>query len=59
MLPSERNELWARRAGYTVLILIALYLVFWIASFVYRVTRQALEQRRPPPEARLYRVWTG
>jgi hypothetical protein len=59
MLPSEKAELWVRRVGYTVLILLALYIVQWIAGFVYRVARQVLEQRRPPPEACLHLIERG
>jgi hypothetical protein len=51
MLPSEKTELWTRRIAYAVLILIALYLLVWLTGFVYRVTRRALQQRQPPPEA--------
>lgn len=51
MLPSEKSEIWARRVGYAVLVLIGLYILIWVTGFIYRVTRQALQQREPPPEA--------
>jgi hypothetical protein len=59
MLPAEKSELWARRIGYGLLLLIALYLLVWLTGFVYRVTRRALEQRQPPPEACLQQTRTG
>ena len=51
MLPSEKAERWVRRIGYAALILIALYVIVWLASFISRITRQALEQRAVPTEA--------
>jgi len=54
MLPSERSELWLRRIGYALLVAIALYIVIWVTGFIYRVTRQALQQRELPPEACLF-----
>jgi hypothetical protein len=52
MLPSEKAEMWVRRIGFTVLILIALYITIWLVRFIHGNYHKALEQREPPPEAR-------
>jgi hypothetical protein len=52
MLPSEKAERWVRRIGYAALILIALYAITWLTSFIFRITRQALRQRTLPGDAR-------
>jgi Na+-transporting methylmalonyl-CoA/oxaloacetate decarboxylase gamma subunit len=52
MLPSEKWELWVRRIGYTVLILMALYIIVWVVRFIGKNYGRAMEQREIPPEAR-------
>ena len=52
MLPSEKADLWVRRIGYAALILIALYIIVWIARFIAGNYHKAMEQRQFPPEAR-------
>jgi hypothetical protein len=59
MLPSEKSERWARRIGYAVLIGVALYLLIWLTSFVWRVAHRALEQRQLPPERQSPAASTG
>jgi len=52
MLPSEKAERWVRRIGYAALVLIALYIVIWIAHFIVDNYGKAMEQRRFPEEGR-------
>ncbi len=52
MLPSEKSELWVRRIGYTALILMALYIIIWLAKFISSNYGKAMDQREIPPEAR-------
>jgi len=51
MLPSEKAERWVRRVGYAALALIALYIVVWLAGFISRATRRALQQREQAAES--------
>jgi hypothetical protein len=46
VLPSEKAERWVRRIGYTALILISLYILHWLASFVGGTATKALDQRK-------------
>jgi len=48
MLPSEKAERWVRRVGYAALILIALYILVWLARFIWGNYHKALEQRQFP-----------
>ncbi|MFB3882113.1 MAG: hypothetical protein ACE149_12670 [Armatimonadota bacterium] len=52
MLPSEKSELWVRRIGIAVLVILALYIVVWLVRFIYGNYHKALQQRQLPPEAR-------
>ena len=54
MLPAEKSERWVRRILMAVLLLLALYLLIWVISFISRVFGRVLEQRQAPPEA-----WLG
>ncbi len=53
MLPGEKAERWVRRVGYLALVLIGLYIVVWISGFIWRVTRQVLEQSAVPDETQV------
>jgi hypothetical protein len=59
VLPSEKAERWVRWIGYTALVLIALYIIWWLASFIGGTARRALEQRENLPEARAPAVETA
>ena len=59
MLPSEKSELFVRRLGYALLVLIALYIIVWLFGFVSRAFRQAMEQRDVPEDARSPLVQVG
>ena len=59
MLPSEKAELFVRRLGYAVLVLIALYIIVWLFGFVSRAFRQAIDQREIPEDARSPLVQVG
>jgi len=59
MLPSEKAELFVRRLGYAVLVLIALYIIVWLFGFVSRAFRQVMEQREIPEDARSPLVQVG
>lgn len=59
MLPSEKSELWVRRIGYTGLILIALYIIIWLAKFISSNYGKAMDQREIPPEAHAPIVMIG
>ncbi len=52
MLPSEKAERWVKRVGFAALVLIALYILIWLARFVWGNYHKALEQRQLPPDAR-------
>ncbi len=52
MLPSEKAERWVRRIGYAALILVVLYILLWITKFISSTYGRAMDQRRPPPEAK-------
>ncbi len=52
MLPSEKAELWVRRIGIAILILMALYIAIWGFRFISGRFRKAMEQREFPAEAR-------
>lgn len=53
MLPGEKAERLVRRVGYLALVLIGLYIVVWVSGFIWRITRQALEQRAVPDETQV------
>jgi hypothetical protein len=48
MLPSEKAERWVRRVGYAALVLLAIYILVWLARFVWGNYHKALEQRQAP-----------
>ncbi|MFB3882158.1 MAG: hypothetical protein ACE149_12900 [Armatimonadota bacterium] len=41
-----------KRVGFAALVLIALYILIWLARFVWGNYHKALEQRQLPPDAR-------
>ena len=56
MLPGERNERLVRRIGFAILLLMALYVMFWLLRFIGGTFHKAVDQRNVPTEEGAARV---